>query len=212
MSAGSTFDPDRDVRALAGRVAVSTNLDDGPDADPNTQDDPNTKHDPNEAFDREADAAAFWHAHHVPDLRWAMRHAVAAALLETGTARDGIEYGLDVLLASDGEVAGLNGAWRGRPTPTNVLSWPGADLSPGDPAPAHLGDLAFAYGTVEREADARGVSLHDHLVTLAVHGIVHCLGYDHPGAVEAARMERVEVRILARLGLPDPYTGTEPED
>ena len=201
-SAGGRFDPAPDVRALATRVEVTTNLDDGPDEDA----------DPDRTFDREAGSATFWHAHHVPDLRWALRQAVAAALIETGTARDGVGYGLGVLLASDGEVARLNADWRGRDTPTNVLSWPGEALGPGDPAPAYLGDLAFAYATVEREADERGESVHDYLVVLAVHGIAHCLGHDHPDAREAARMERLEARILARLGLPDPYAGTEPED
>ena len=118
---------------------------------------------------------------------------------------------LSVLFGSDREVAELNARFRAKPKPTNVLSFPSEALARGDAPPAYLGDLAFAGGVVRHEAAERGVDLSTHLATLAVHGTLHLLGHDHePSEGDAEAMERLEARILARLGLPDPYEGTEP--
>lgn len=190
--------PGPGVEAAARRFVVEHDLDDEHDGDPD------------EAFDTDADAAAFWHAHHVPDLVWAMRMALGAMALETGGRWPG-EVTLGVSFASDSAVRALNARWRGRDAPTNVLSWPAADLAPGDAPPPHLGDLAFAYGTVAREAEAMGWPFDAYLAWLALHGALHCLGHDHEtGEADAEAMERLEARALARLGLPDPYAGTEP--
>ena len=97
--------------------------------------------------------------------------------------------------------------WRGRDKSTNVLSFPTptpADKSPRG-APYHLGDIVLAYETVAREARAAKKPL-DHLIAhLALHGFLHLLGYDHESHGQAEAMERRERRILARLGVPDPY-------
>jgi probable rRNA maturation factor len=93
----------------------------------------------------------------------------------------------------------LNGRWRGRPEPTNVLSFPATGRT------ETLGDIAIAYQTTAREAEAEGKPFADHLAHLAVHGFLHLLGYDHQSDAEAAAMERLEAAILARLGIGDPY-------
>ncbi|MGH6976532.1 MAG: rRNA maturation RNase YbeY, partial [Stellaceae bacterium] len=68
-----------------------------------------------------------------------------------------------------------------------------------------LGDVVVAHGTIAREARAQGKTLADHLAHLIVHGVLHLLGFDHERAAEARRMEALEVTILARLGVADPY-------
>jgi probable rRNA maturation factor len=84
-----------------------------------------------------------------------------------------------------------------------VLSFPAA------PGSETLGDIAIAYETTAREAEAEGKPFADHLAHLAVHGFLHLLGYDHQSDAEAAAMERLEVAILARLNVPDPYAQSD---
>ena len=135
----------------------------------------------------------------------AIRLAAAACRAELAGPAWPARTVVGVLLASDADIAELNARWRDRPSPTNVLSWPAAAIEAGDPPGAHWGELAFAEGVVERQAAARGWPARDYLTHLAVHGLAHCLGYDHETDREADLMEGAETRILARLGLPDPY-------
>ncbi|NNK77112.1 MAG: rRNA maturation RNase YbeY, partial [Litoreibacter sp.] len=73
------------------------------------------------------------------------------------------------------------------------------------PMALELGDIALAYETCAREASEQGKEFADHVTHLLVHGTLHLLGFDHINDADAARMEGLEVRILANLGLPDPY-------
>ncbi len=119
------------------------------------------------------------------------RRAFAAA------ARAGrLDAPVSLLLADDAALARLNARHRGKPRPTNVLSFPN---------PAGGGDLALALGTVRREARALGRSLADHLAHLVVHGTLHLAGFDHATERSARVMERREAMVLRRLGVPDPY-------
>ena len=97
-------------------------------------------------------------------------------------------------------MATLNHNFRGKEGPTNVLSFPAAGQ-----ADNHLGDIALAAGVVAREAEARGITVEDHLRHLIVHGFLHLQGYDHQQDDEAEHMEDLERRALARLGVSDPY-------
>jgi probable rRNA maturation factor len=104
-----------------------------------------------------------------------------------------------VLFADDAAVRALNRAWRGKDTPTNVLSFP---------APhglGALGDIALALETVAREAEEQGKSVTAHASHMLAHGFLHLVGYDHEADEDAERMEAREREILAGLGLPDPY-------
>jgi len=131
------------------------------------------------------------------------REAVAACVAESGFAPlDGAEVSL--LLTGDAEVRALNARWRGQDKPTNVLSFPAAPADRLADSPA-LGDIALAFETLAREADAEGVPLADHYQRLVTHGFLHLIGYDHQTDEEAERMEALETRILARLGVADPY-------
>lgn len=111
-----------------------------------------------------------------------------------------------ISLATDDAVAELNRHWRNQAGPTNVLSFPAATdmpLPPGEPRP--LGDIMLAAGVVKQEALQQNKSLQNHLVHLAVHGILHLMDYDHINEAEANVMERLEIDILNVLGIADPY-------
>jgi len=85
---------------------------------------------------------------------------------------------------------------------------PGAAPVPPDPAEGpELGDLAIAWETCAREAAEAGRPFADHVAHLVVHGTLHLLGYDHMCDEDADLMERIEVEILATMGIPDPYRG-----
>jgi probable rRNA maturation factor len=109
-------------------------------------------------------------------------------------------------LSSDVYVAALNATYRGKPAPTNVLSFPaGTKASEPGARMQFLGDIVLAHETVAREATERSLPLKDHLQHLVVHGLLHLLGYDHETEAEASVMEALETRVLARLGVADPY-------
>lgn len=158
-------------------------------------------------------AAGDWRA--LPDPGALADAAARAALAEAGLAGAAVEISL--LLTDDAAVAGLNGAFRGKPQPTNVLSWPAFPLAPPAPGkvppappldaatPVPLGDIALAQETVSREAAAQNLAFADHATHLLVHGVLHLLGYDHGTDADAELMEEVERRALARLGVADPY-------
>jgi probable rRNA maturation factor len=132
-----------------------------------------------------------------------VRRAIAAA---APAQTRGTE--VSVVLTSDRAIRTLNRRWRDRDKPTNVLSFPapapGLGRRPRG-APRHLGDIVLAYETVAREARRQGKPLDHHIAHLALHGFLHLLGYDHESHGQAEAMERRERRILARLGVPDPY-------
>ena len=143
----------------------------------------------------------------VPRAATVVRRAIGAAA--PARARNAE---LSVILTSDRAIRTLNRRWRGRDKPTNVLSFPAPARAPGRSprgAPHHLGDIVLAYETVAREARAEGKPLDHHIAHLALHGFLHLLGYDHESHGQAETMERRERRILARLGVPDPYAERE---
>ncbi len=134
----------------------------------------------------------------------ALAEAVVGAAVEAGSLSLAPGVEVSIVLCDDGFIAGLNRRWRGIDTPTNVLAFP----SGADPATAPvLGDIVIAFETAAREAAATEVSLHDHVAHLVTHGFLHLVGYDHEDDVEAEVMERLEVRVLALLGIADPYGG-----
>ena len=92
----------------------------------------------------------------------------------------------------------------GKDAPTNVLSFPAGDV-PGKPGP--LGDIVIAFETAQREANDGHTPFSDHVSHLVVHGVLHLLGLDHMQDDEAERMEALETRALASIGIADPYQG-----
>lgn len=143
-----------------------------------------------------------------------------AALAELGLDPD--RFAVSILACDDDRIAALNAEFRGKATPTNVLSWPAEDRAPDTPGampdlpdpdadpdadgpPEELGDIALALGVLTREAAEADKPFEHHLTHLLVHGLLHLLGFDHITDPDAALMEGLETRILARLGVPDPY-------
>ncbi|TMJ78344.1 MAG: rRNA maturation RNase YbeY [Alphaproteobacteria bacterium] len=138
-------------------------------------------------------------------LNEAIRQA-AAALARHGLMSVAPGSEASVVLGSDALVRRLNRTYRGKDAATNVLSFPfqrppGAGPEEG----AYLGDVVLAAETVQLEADERGIERKQHLQHLVVHGLLHLLGYDHDTDSEAEAMERLEVDILATIGVSDPY-------
>ncbi|ASE39802.1 rRNA maturation RNase YbeY [Brevundimonas vesicularis] len=129
----------------------------------------------------------------LPDVEAIVERAAQAAL---GTG----EGDIVVLLTDDAAVRELNGRFRDKDRPTNVLSFP----APENAFP-HLGDIVLAYGVCATEAEAQGKTLADHLSHLVVHGVLHLLGRDHEDDAEAEEMEAEEREILAQIGVADPY-------
>jgi probable rRNA maturation factor len=144
-----------------------------------------------------------------PDAEALAAAAARAALAEAASA-GGAPLSLGVILTDDAEQQTLNRTYRGMDKPTNVLSFTLAEGAASRPfgAPLLLGDVVLAYETVAGEAAEQDKPLAAHLQHLVVHGVLHLLGFDHENDTEAAKMEALEVEILQRLGVPDPYCDT----
>jgi probable rRNA maturation factor len=137
-----------------------------------------------------------------PSAATVARTAAQAALAQSGKRIGAAE--LSLVLADDATMRDLNGRWRGKDAPTNVLAF-ASDAPPAKGKPVLLGDVVLAYETVAREAKEQRKHLADHLRHLVIHGVLHLIGYDHMKAAPAKRMEALETRILASLGVADPY-------
>lgn len=112
---------------------------------------------------------------------------------------------LSLLFTGDEAIRAINREWRGKDAATNVLSFPGTDVAPGEPGGVILGDIVIAFETVTSEAELEGKPFRHHLTHLIVHGFLHLFGYDHMNDDEARIMEGLETRILQGLAIPDPY-------
>ena len=143
----------------------------------------------------------------IEDAAWtdALLDAVAVVERAATAALGSVEGDVVVLLTDDAAVHDLNGRFRDRDQPTNVLSFPAAES-----AAPHLGDLVLAFGVCAAEAGAQGKTLADHLTHLTIHGVLHLLGRDHVEDAEAEAMEAEERTLLASLGVGDPYRPHEP--
>jgi len=155
----------------------------------------------------------------IEDSRW--QEAGIEPLAETAAAATLRHLGLDpddwevsLLACDDARIAALNADFRDKPTPTNVLSWPseerGAEVAGEAPElpdgfDPELGDIAIAYETCAREAGEGGKPLKDHATHLIVHAVLHLLGYDHVRDEDATLMEQLEIVILGKMGIADPY-------
>lgn len=111
---------------------------------------------------------------------------------------------LSIALVNDDEIQTLNKAYRNKNAPTNVLSFPD-----GGPAPI-LGDIVIALETITGEANEAGKSFTDHVTHMLVHGFLHLQGYDHENDKDAAIMEGLEVEILTKMNIDNPYIIKEP--
>lgn len=155
----------------------------------------------------------------IADARWLAGVADPEALARTAACgayaagagaelwrRDGVE--ISILLADAAALQRLNNQYRGKDRPTNVLSFSAmaaADPPPPPGMPLLLGDIAISFDTALGEAAEEHKTLEDHLCHLVVHGMLHLLGFDHQSEAPAAEMERLEIAVLAKLGIANPY-------
>lgn len=155
----------------------------------------------------------------IEDDRWdaldleSLAEAASAATLEELGLEPSV-WEISLMGCDDARIAALNADFRGKPTATNVLSWPSDErgvavagempVAP-DPADPELGDIAIAFDTCEAEARAADKPMADHVTHLIVHATLHLLGFDHERDADATLMEGLETQILGKMGLDDPY-------
>ncbi|MEM1237528.1 MAG: rRNA maturation RNase YbeY [Pseudomonadota bacterium] len=149
----------------------------------------------------------------IEDDRWGGLEALAEPAVAAALTHLAVEGEVALLGCDDARIAVLNGDFREKPQPTNVLSWPseerGADQPGGKPHPPmdpELGDIAIAYETCQHEASEQNKAFEAHVTHLIVHGVLHLLGFDHETEADAALMEGLEVEILGNLGISNPYS------
>ena len=136
----------------------------------------------------------------VEDPNWRTHRGLQARLKQAAEAARRaarLKGGFCILLADDKTLRRLNRDFRGKDKATNVLSFPGSD--------GYAGDIAIAHGVTAKEAKAMGKRFADHASHLVVHGVLHLAGHDHERPEDAKVMEPLEVKILERLGIADPY-------
>ncbi|HIL03249.1 MAG TPA: rRNA maturation RNase YbeY [Candidatus Thioglobus autotrophicus] len=113
------------------------------------------------------------------------------------------ESELLIRMVDKNEIQNLNKTYRHQDKPTNVLSFP-SDL-PIEIDEEILGDVVVCLEVVKQEAQDQQKTFLDHLTHMAVHGTLHLLGYDHIEDDQAKTMESLEVEILDRLQIKNPY-------
>ncbi|WP_439102781.1 rRNA maturation RNase YbeY [Congregibacter sp.] len=136
-----------------------------------------------------------------PDDETLLRAAKTA--LAVGSPETGKHWEAALRIVDKPEMQQLNGQYRAKDKPTNVLSF-SADL-PADVTLDLLGDIIICAPIVREEAMSQGKSLAAHWDHLLIHGVLHLLGFDHEIDAEATHMESLETRALATLGWPCPY-------
>lgn len=131
-------------------------------------------------------------------IRKAARLALGAAPVRNRAGGEAISA--SILLSDDDRLKALNAAFRNKPKATNVLSFPAApELAP------YAGDIALAYQVVRRESVTQSKSLAAHAAHLTIHGILHLLGYDHEHPEDAEIMENLEISLLDKMRIANPY-------
>lgn len=113
------------------------------------------------------------------------------------------DFELTIRLVNQEESQQLNMQYRGKDKPTNVLSFPfevpeGVELN-------LLGDLIICIEVMKQEAQDQNKALFDHWAHLVIHGCLHLVGFDHISDSEAVEMESIEIAVLEKLGIDNPY-------
>ncbi len=115
---------------------------------------------------------------------------------------------ISLVLSNDEFVWQLNKQYRGKDSPTNVLSFETGDR-PQNGIPWIAGDIIIAYETVLKESRALGKTFEAHFAHLLIHGTLHLQGYDHIDLNDAHEMEALETKLMQQLGYENPYKDVE---
>jgi len=110
---------------------------------------------------------------------------------------------LTIRIVDKEEATELNERWRNAKGPTNVLSFPSDNIQ--HIAPERLGDIVICAPLVITEAEQQNKEYLSHWAHLIVHGILHLMDYDHSEEQDAIKMEVLEIEILKKLDIPNPY-------
>lgn len=128
-----------------------------------------------------------------------VQKVLETALSETKLKNSKNNFEVAVVLADDAFVKDLNSQYRGKNKPTNVLSFSASPMT------SELGDIVLAIETIEKEAREQKKTSRNHATHLLVHGFLHLLEYDHIEEKQADIMEKMEIKILKKLGVNNPY-------
>ena len=109
---------------------------------------------------------------------------------------------ISISFSNDKNVIDLNNRFRKIKSATNVLTFPSNYKINNT---LFIGDIIFSIETISREAKRDNKSINNHLIHLFIHGVLHLLGYDHRTEEEAKKMENLEIQILEKLKIDNPY-------
>jgi len=126
-----------------------------------------------------------------------IRQAVKVSLKEEGIRDRAVE--VSILLVDDTTIEDLNTRYRGKHKPTDVLSFPQEQEIPIPGMPRLLGDIVISLDTAVKQAARAGHSIDDEVAQLAIHGLLHLLGYDDVTPEGYAEMVEKGARIWQRL-------------
>lgn len=124
---------------------------------------------------------------------------IQKAWLEKHTAE------ISLLLTDNNQVQELNKMYRGKDSPTNVLSFEAGNRPTSKHVPWVAGDIITAYETILTEAKEQNKTFEAHFAHLLIHGTLHLQGYDHLTTEDAEIMEQLEIKIMESLGYENPY-------
>lgn len=112
---------------------------------------------------------------------------------------------LTIRLVEKEEIIYLNSTYRKIPKPTNVLAFPSSVPKEIELSHLLLGDVIICPEVLQEEAAEQRKPLQAHFAHITIHGVLHLLGYDHIQEVDFKTMKALEIKLLAKLGFPNPY-------
>lgn len=137
------------------------------------------------------------------DTRWKSHKIDFMRIVESVNKTKNAE--VSIILTNDKEIKVLNKKYRKIDKPTNVLSFETGDNE-------LLGDIFISFDTVAREAKEQNKTFEEHTTHMLVHGVLHLMGYDHLNNRDAKKMENLEIKLLKKLGIKNPYSDDKKEN
>ena len=121
---------------------------------------------------------------------------------QVGLDYDNLKTLISISFSGDKKIMELNSCFRKKYSATNVLSFPSNNKFKNT---LFLGDIIFSIETILREAKVDNKTVENHLTHLFIHAVLHLLGYDHEKIEDAKKMEYLEIKILSKLKIDNPY-------